>query len=108
MENSTKNAIEVVIFKTKPEFDQQQEKASLDSLNSIVGARKGFISRQLARSEDGKWMDLIFWESMEDAKAAADDIMKLESAQKAFSVIDEQTMDFYHFDPVTRYPVFDE
>jgi heme-degrading monooxygenase HmoA len=108
MNNSKTNAIELVIFKTKPEFDQKDVKASLESLTAIVSNYKGFISRQLAKNEEGKWMDLVFWESMEDAKAAADEIMKLESAQKAFSVIDEQTMEFYHFDPISRYPVRNE
>lgn len=102
MENRKINAIELVIFKTKPEFDPTHVKASLESLSDIVSTYKGFISRQLAKNDEGKWMDLIFWESMEDAKAAADDIMKLEAAQKAFSMIDEQKMELYHFNPINK------
>lgn len=49
-------------------------------------------------------MDLVFWESMEDAQAAAEEIMKLEAAQTAFRVIDEQTMEFHHFKPISRFP----
>ncbi|MCH8487325.1 MAG: hypothetical protein LAT75_10715 [Candidatus Cyclonatronum sp.] len=105
MKNNTAMAIELVTFNTKPEFDQREVKASLESLNAIVSTYKGFISRQLARNEDGKWMDLVFWESMEDAHAAAEAIMKLEAAQMAFRVIDEQTMSFHHFKPVSRYPL---
>lgn len=99
MKNKPIKAIELVIFEARPEFNQQEVKSSLELVNSILTSYKGFISRRLARNEDGQWMDLVLWESMEDAKAAADDIMKQKIAQEAFSVIDEQTMEFYHFAP---------
>lgn len=72
------------------------------SLNSILKSYDGFISRQLAVGEKNQWMDLVFWENMENATFAAEDVLKDEMAQKAFQVIDESEMNFFHFEPVSQ------
>lgn len=96
------NAIELVIFKPKPGFNTEKVKASLLSLTPILEAYNGYIGRELALNQKNKWMDLIFWESMEDAKFAAADVMENEKALKAFEVIDKQKMEFFHFEPVNN------
>jgi len=42
--------------------------------------RKLPIGSALAQNKEGKWMDLVFWESMEDAQVAAEEVMKLEDS----------------------------
>lgn len=94
-------AIELVLFKPKPGVSAGEVKTSLTSLSSILKSYDGFVSRQLAAGKDEQWMDLVFWESMEDAKFAAEDVLKNEEAIKAFGVIDEKEMSFFHFEPVS-------
>lgn len=102
MDTQNIKAIELVIFKAKPGFSLDKVKTSLLSLNPILESYKGFISRKLALSKENQWMDLVYWESMEDATFAADDVMKNENAIKAFEVIDKQEMSFFHFDPISE------
>jgi heme-degrading monooxygenase HmoA len=61
-------AIEVVLFKTKPQFTDEQVSQMLTSLNPILEHLPGFISRQLSKDESGQWLDLVYWKSMEQAK----------------------------------------
>lgn len=94
-------AIELVLFKPKPGVSADEVKTSLTSLNSVLKSYDGFVSRQLAAGKDERWMDLVFWESIDDAKFAAEDVLKKEEAIKAFGVIDEREMNFFHFEPVS-------
>lgn len=103
MNDKKVNAIELVIFKPKTRVDHGEVKNSMESLNPILKSYQGFIHRQLAKSSDGRWVDLVFWETMEDAKFAADDIMKNETAARVFEVIDEEEMSFFHFKPVSQF-----
>lgn len=95
MDNNGGKAIELVIFTSKAGLGENEVRDSLESLNPILASYKGFQKRQLALNDDGYWMDLVFWETMEDAKFAADDIMKQEQAIKVFEVIDEEKIQFF-------------
>lgn len=95
-------AIELVLFKPKPGVRSEEVKSSLTSLNSILKSYNGFVGRQLAVEKENQWMDLVFWERMENATFAAEDILKNETAKKAFEVIDEREMNFFHFEPVSQ------
>lgn len=65
-------AIELVVFKIKSGYSKEEARRSLESLNPVLATYKGFLKRTLALSDDGHWMDLVFWETMEDARFAAD------------------------------------
>lgn len=92
-------AIEVVLFKTKPGYTQDQAQEALESLNRHVVKFDGFISRKLSVDEQGNWMDLVYWESKGLALKAAEEIMKVPEAAQVFEVIDDSTIQMYHFNP---------
>jgi heme-degrading monooxygenase HmoA len=92
-------AIEAVLFKAKTQFTDEQVIQMLTSLNPLLQGFPGFISRQLSKDESGQWLDLVYWESMEQARQAADQVMQMEEATHAFGVIDERNMSMYHFTP---------
>lgn len=102
MDTRNTKAIELVLFRPKSTFSIDEVKRSLESLDEILSSYKGFLKRHLAVSGNGQWMDLVLWESMDDAKFAADDILKNEKAIEAFSVIDQNEMQFFHFEPLNR------
>jgi len=91
--------IEAVLFKTKPQFTDEQVIQMLTSLNPLLQHFAGFISRQLSKDDSGQWLDLVYWESMEQARQAAGQVMQREEAMYAFQVIDERNMSMYHFIP---------
>lgn len=97
MNTINKTAIELVIFKAKSTCNAEEVLKAMESLNPILKQYNSFIKRNLALSEDGFWTDIVYWDSIEEAKQADKNIMQNEVALKAFAVIDEKQMQFYHF-----------
>lgn len=104
MSNAQAKAIELVIFKPKADVTTKETKTALESLTPILKTYNGFISREIGMDENNKWMDLVFWETMEDAKSAAEAVMEDETVIRAFEVIDKQEMAFYHFKSASELP----
>jgi len=100
MEKQEVGTIELVIFKTKPEFSQKEVIEAANAVNPVVKVFKGYISRKLAVSKDGTWTDIVYWTDLESAEHAANEIMKSETCQKFFGMIDEKSMTFMHLNPV--------
>jgi len=96
------NAIELVIFKFKTGVNDHKALEIFEALNEVLKTYPGFVSRQFAKSMDDTWMDMVYWKTMEQAKFAADNIMKNPKALELFAYIDEQQMSCYHFTPQTN------
>lgn len=94
------NAIEAVIFKTLQDIPAEEAQNALLSMTSILEQFPGYQSRHLSRSEDGTWLDLVYWASMEEAQSAAQAVMQMPDALAAFGVIDQSTLLFLHLNPV--------
>jgi hypothetical protein len=50
--------------------------ASARLQDEFLSHQKGFIRRELLRGTDGKWADLVYWESAEDANAIVEAAFK--------------------------------
>ena len=96
-------AIEVVIFDIKPGYSREQAQAALETLNDCVAKFEGFMERKLAIDDKGKWVDIVYWESQEHALRAAEEIMNDPAALEAFEVIEEESMQMFHFSPVSLF-----
>lgn len=101
--NKEVGTIEIVIFKTKPNFTQKEVTEAANAVNSVVEKFKGYISRKLAVSKDGTWTDIVYWTDLESAEHAAQEVMKSETCQKFFGMIDEKSMTFMHLNPVIEH-----
>ncbi|MDO5968636.1 hypothetical protein Q4Q35_02340 [Flavivirga aquimarina] len=93
-------AVELVLFKTKPAFTKEVVVSAAKNMNSILEKHKGYISRKLSITEDGQWMDIVYWTDLESAKKASKHILENQLSQKYFEMIDEATMEFTHFNVV--------
>ncbi|RRI00685.1 hypothetical protein EH240_16790 [Mesorhizobium tamadayense] len=66
--------LEIVSFRLKPEAE-----ADFVANNGVVtdwlACQPGFLSRHLGKREDGNWIDVVRWRSLEQARAAAERIM---------------------------------
>lgn len=98
--NKEVGTIELVIFKTKPEITKKEFIEAAIAVNPIVEKFEGYISRNLAVDKDGTWTDIVYWTDLESADHAAQEIMKSETCQKFFEMIDEESMKFRHLQPV--------
>ena len=87
--------LEIVTFRLKPGTE-----AGFVANNGImtdwVARQPGFLSRQLGRREDGTWVDIVRWQSMEQARAAADRIMAEIGGSDAVQAIDLASVDMSH------------
>ncbi len=95
--------IEIVIFNTKPGYSQEEARAALETLNECVLKFEGFLERKLAQNEKGQWIDIVYWQSKEQALLAAEQIMNDPKALEAFEVIEEEQMQMFHFTPISTY-----
>ena len=95
MEKAT--VIEMVLFKVKEGIEIELAQKELSKVNDFLSEQEGFISRKISISDDGQFLDIVFWEDMNTAMAAANKIMQSPDAMKIFSIIDQKTQLFKHF-----------
>lgn len=95
---NAEDVYEIVSFQYKEDIPFKVQKQSTESLNVIVSGFKGFKSRNFYYSDsNGRWIDLVVWETMEDAKRASEQAMEDPEALKIFALMDEQSMVFSHY-----------
>jgi hypothetical protein len=94
--------LELVLFKLKDGATREQLLATVDGVTRWAGSQPGFVSRDLAYSEaDDRWIDVVWWESLEDAEAAAGAAMSSPSCAPMFALIDDDSMLFLHARPAS-------
>ena len=87
--------LEIVTFRLKPGTE-----AGFVANNGVMSdwlvRQPGFLSRHLGKREDGIWVDVVRWQSMEQAKAAADRITAEIGASEALQAIEPASVDMRH------------
>jgi hypothetical protein len=77
-------AIEVVLFRLQPTVTRADFLAAVDETTALLKTQDGFLSRAVSLAESGEWLDILSWESIEAAKAAAT-VFQTDPAGKRFS-----------------------
>ena len=90
--------IEMVLFRTNEGIQPEEAKTELKKLNDFLTKQKGFISRNTAVADDGQYLDIVYWTDLNTAKAASDKAMQDPDTTKVFSIIEQKTMLFKHFE----------
>ncbi|GAL31568.1 hypothetical protein JCM19240_4999 [Vibrio maritimus] len=57
-----------------------------------VSQQPGFISREAAHGDNGEWLVVVHWETIEDAEASMNSFMTAEAAKEFMSHLDANTM----------------
>ena len=65
--------------------------------------QKGLINWQLCKGENGNWIEILHWKSLDEAKAAAKTVLKLSSIQAFIKFIDEPTTKSTYFETVKNF-----
>lgn len=98
---SAGDIFEIVTFKFKENVSMEDQKKALEKLNTCVKKYEGFKSREYFFSkESNSWIDSVVWTSSENAKKAAEQVMKDPEAGKIFSLMDDKSMVFSHYEKV--------
>jgi antibiotic biosynthesis monooxygenase (ABM) superfamily enzyme len=93
--------LELVVFKLKEGVSREQFLGTNDAVSTWIGKQPGFISRELSYDAEGdRWVDVLWWDSMENAAAASELAMTSESCTPMFALIDMESTLMLHAEPV--------
>ncbi|MDX8533851.1 hypothetical protein RFM41_22045 [Mesorhizobium sp. VK25A] len=87
--------LEIVTFRLKPGAEAGFV-ASNGIMTDWLARQPGFLGRHLGRLEDGSWVDVVRWQSMEQARAAAGRIMAEIGNSAAIQAIEPASVDMNH------------
>jgi hypothetical protein len=97
--------LELVVFKLDEGVSRAEFLATNDAVSAWISRQPGFVSRDLSYDADGdRWVDVLWWETMEAARTAAELAMTSEACAPMFSLIDMESTLMVHaeraIDPV--------
>ncbi len=74
----------------------------------FLGKQKGFIRRELLKGKDNHWVDLVYWETREDAEQAAKNAAESAVCRSYFQCMlaadhDDPAAGVLHFDCIHTY-----
>ncbi|MGH9991617.1 MAG: hypothetical protein ACREBU_15585 [Nitrososphaera sp.] len=85
--------VEIVQFKLQRGVDEATFMKASDGAQSFLNRARGFVNRELARTENGlNWVDIVKWRARADADNAAKTAMKDPDCMKFFALIDKKSM----------------
>lgn len=96
MENGV--VIELVQFKKKSQFTDEELIEAGKAINSVLADFPGFITREQAKSGVNDWLDIVHWKNLECAVNASKEVMNIDICLNYFSMIDDETVQLKHFD----------
>lgn len=98
--------LELVVFKLRDGATRDHLLATVDAVSAWARRQPGFISRELSYDAEGdRWIEVIWWKTMEDAHAAAEQALSSESCTPMFALIDEESTLMAHGQPAIA-PVY--
>ena len=81
------HVMEIAEFRAEPGVDDRTLVAAAKGLDVWLRDQAGFVWRRLAKCEDGSWVDVLEWTSLQAAQAAASSIMSAPSAAPMMQLI---------------------
>ncbi len=89
--------LELVVFNLRAGTSRDEFLATVDAVSSWIAEQPGFVSRSLVEDrEGGRWLDVVWWRSMEEARAAAERAMSSESCAPMFGLIEMESTLMVH------------
>ncbi|HEX8647395.1 MAG TPA: hypothetical protein VF715_10885 [Thermoleophilaceae bacterium] len=97
MESAAEKVLELVVFKLNDGGTREELLATVDPVSEWIREQPGFISRDLSYDPEGdRWIDLIWWRTLQDAKAAAELAMASAACRPMFALIDMESTLMVH------------
>jgi len=83
------STVEWAPFVTQPHVTKDELITAASKVNlQFLSRQKGYIKRQLVQKGDDQFADIVHWESLADAQAAAEKVMSCESCKSYFALMD--------------------
>ncbi len=87
--------LEKVTFRTIPDADENMFLEEATKVSAWAASQPGFQYRTLVKEGDG-WIDLVFWNSEDAAKAAGQAFMSAQETQSFAKLIDINSVSMVH------------
>ena len=95
------SVVELVVFKTKENTDYAEFMDAVSETDEFIQKCDGFVLRELNYSEEtSEWVDIVYWESMEQAKTAGQQFMEHPKCTSFMKLIDPNHMKMWHLNSV--------
>ncbi len=88
--------VEAVLLRLKEGTDEAAFVAAAAAMRPALEAAGGYLGRQLARTEDGRWLDLLLWSTLEQAERAAEAMPSWPSSGPFLDLIDGDSVTLLH------------
>src|SRR5688500_11758160 len=87
---------EIVIYRLKPDVDRDQFIEISNRATEWLRVRPGYLGRELLEDDNGQWVDLVRWATMDEALAAASAFMEVPEAAAFMDVVEPESMTMLH------------
>lgn len=95
------DVFEIVSTKFKEGISIEEQQRAMANLNEVVKQFEGFKSRDYYYSADnGRWVDFVVWSDHELALKASESAMSDPKAGEVFTLMDESSSIFSHYERV--------
>ena len=92
-----RKVLELVVYKLNEGVSREQFLGTNDAVSTWISKQPGFISRELVYDAEGdRWVDVIWWETLEEAHAANELSTTSESCAPMFALIDLESALMLH------------
>ena len=85
--------VEVVRFRLAQGADEAAFLEENRKAQEFVAQQPGFVSRELARGDDGRWLALVHWNSADDADASFTRFVAAAETQPFMAMLDGSSME---------------
>jgi hypothetical protein len=90
-------ALEVVLYRLASGVEEARFLAETAWMQQWLEVQPGYLSRELAKSADGLWIDIVTWRTMEAAAQAAEKFGQEPKAQEFGLYVDLAELQMLHF-----------
>lgn len=91
-----KPVVEMVVFSANKGVSDEAMNRAASSVLPALRKMPGFKDRAFSKLSGGKWIDVVHWQSLDSANAAAEKMMKNEKAAAFFALISQDDMKVVH------------
>ncbi len=76
MRNGETRVMEIVSFRLNDGVDAEEFRKAAEAIDTLLQGRGTATARTLVVDDDGLWTDIVEWSTMEEAKSAAEELVK--------------------------------
>lgn len=94
--DTPQHVMEIVSFRLKAGTDPDAFRQAAKAIDTLLSWRGTALSRALVVDDQDVWSDIIEWTSMDEAKAAAEELVQDPIFAPLGAMIDETTINMRH------------